>query len=302
LVPILAIACGAAGLYVVWQGPPAIAVTEELSMPSESADAAMAKDETTAAPEGMVLIPAGMFTMGSPAGEGEDDEHPAHEVHLDAFYMDIYEVTNGQFAEFVDATQYVTQAEKNGRSWAWDGKGWNEQEGADWRHPAGPESSIENVMQNPVEHLSWDDAVAYASWAGKRLPTEAEWEYACRAGTTTRYATGEKITHDEANFEGTGGSDKWKQGAPVGSFAPNAWGLYDMHGNVWERCADWYSDDYYSASPPRNPEGPKEGRLRVLRGGSWYNYAHALRSSNRYLYGQSITAHSIGFRCVKDVD
>ena len=301
LIVFLAVIAFVSGGFFLYEGARVFTEAENISEGSGAKADELATQEITKVPEGMALIPAGEFMMGSPMDEGENDEHPPHKVHIDAFFMDKYEVTNAQFKKFVDATNYVTQAEKNGKSWTWDGKRWVELEGADWRHPAGPRSTLDDLMNYPVVHLSWNDAEAYAKWAGKRLPTEAEWEKACRGGTTSRYSTGEKITHEDANFKGVGGRDVWQQASPVGSFAPNQWGLYDMYGNVWERCSDWYSENYYAESPAHMPQGPEEGDLRVLRGGSWYNYAYALRSPNRYVYGETITAHSVGFRCAKDL-
>jgi len=172
----------------------------------------------------MVLFPATEFYMGSPKGEERDNEYPRHKVSLDSFWIDVREVTNARFAEFVDATGYVTDAEKQGKGWIWD-DGWREQPGANWRHPNGPSSGIEHIMDHPVVQVSWNDASAYCLWAEKRLPTEAEWECSCRAGTTTQYSTGNAITHNHANYSGKGGLDRWEGTSPAGSFQPNARGL-----------------------------------------------------------------------------
>jgi formylglycine-generating enzyme required for sulfatase activity len=226
----------------------------------------------------MVLIPAGEFQMGS---NDYDNEKPVHTVYLDAFYMDKHEVTNAQYRRFVQATgreEPVGYGYVNGE-WKGGFKPWSDENF--------------NADDQPVVCVSWEDARAYAEWAGKRLPTEAEWEKAARGGLVgKKYPWGDNITHDDANYAGTGGKDRWEYTAPVGSFAPNGYGLYDMAGNVWEWCADWYDSGYYT--------GPSSGTSRVLRGGSWYSYIDFnLRVASRLNLEPSFTRNYVGFRCVE---
>lgn len=222
----------------------------------------------------MKLIPAGEFMMGSPEGEGYDNEHPQHVVFLDAFYIDIYEVTNAQYKQFMDETGY--KAPKY-----WDDPNFN-------------------APNQPVVGVSWNDAKAYAGWAGERLPTEAEWEKAAKGNLIGKdYPWGDTLTHDDANYDGTGGKDQWDGPAPVGSFTPNGYGLFDMAGNVWEWCADWYDKDYYSKSPKSNPTGPSSGSTRAIRSGSWDdNAADDLRVSCRISDDSDNADIYVGFRCV----
>jgi len=222
----------------------------------------------------MVLIPAGEFQMGS---DDEDDEKPVHTVYIDAFYMDKYEVTNAQYKKFMDATGYKAPH--------------------DWNDPR------YNIPNHPVVGISWYDAVAYCKWAGKRLPTEAEWEKAARGGLIGKnYPLGDNITNDDANYIGTGGRDIWNGTSPVGSFPPNGYGLYDMAGNVCEWCSDWYDSGYYEKSPKSNPKGPDSGNSNVVRDGSWIKIGPILRLANRgYLEPTSNDSIILGFRCVQDV-
>jgi sulfatase modifying factor 1 len=293
---------------------------------------------------GMVWIPSGTFYMGD--DNGNPDERPAHLVTLNGFWMDKYEVTNEQFDKFVKATGYVTVAERKPSAeqipgatkdalvagsvvfrppagevpltnhLAW----WKYVAGADWRHPDGPDSNIEGKEKYPVVHVCWEDAVAYVKWAGKRLPTEAEWEYASRGGLDRQPYTWGTAPPDEkkANLwqgkfpsENTG-ADGFKGTAPVGSFPPNGYGLYDMAGNVWEWCADWYRPDYYAKSPPVNPPGPAESfdpeepatPKRVMRGGSFLCsdvYCSGYRPSARMKSSPDTGLSHTGFRCVSAV-
>ena len=220
----------------------------------------------------MNLIPAGSFEMGS---DDRVDEKPVHTVELDAFYMDIYEVIVGQFKQFVNQSGYSYNR--------WDSV-----------------AKYSPTDDYPMIYVDWNDAVAYAKWAGKRLPTEAEWEYAARGGLTGKhYPWGNDITYDDANWGNTvSGKDKWKYCAPVGSFRPNGYGLYDMAGNLWEWCADWYASDYYANPPLRNPQGPSSGNTRVMRGGSWNRTPSLLRAAGRCDRSCGCQLREYGFRCV----
>jgi formylglycine-generating enzyme required for sulfatase activity len=226
----------------------------------------------------MMLIPAGEFEMGDSFNEGGAGERPVHLVYLDAFYIDVNEVTNAQYKKFMLATGHPAPLY--------------------WADPKF------NAPDQPVVGVSWEDAQAYCKWAGKRLPTEAEWEKAARGGLLgNRYPWGNDISGDNANYEGTGGKDIWDRPAPVGSFAPNGYGLYDMVGNAWEWCADWYDSGYYAKSPKQNPKGPDSGGWRVLRGGSWTFNTSYLRCAYRSgdYAGPSTTHDFVGFRCSQDL-
>jgi formylglycine-generating enzyme required for sulfatase activity len=208
-------------------------------------------------------IPAGTFNMGSGLYEWGRYSQPAHQVTLGAFEMSKYPVTFDQYDAFCDATGKPKP----------DDNGW----GRDKR---------------PVIHVDWNDAHAFAEWMGCRLPTEAEWEYACRAGTTTRFNTGWLLNANQANFNAN-----LRKTNPVGTYAPNAWGLHDMHGNVWEWCSDWFG--MYSSSAQTNPKGPSSGLDRVLRGGGWYNNGRYCRSAHRERSLPSGRYNRVGFRLVK---
>jgi len=218
------------------------------------------------------LIPAGTFTMGSPASEvGRRSDETQHQVTLSAFKMSKYEVTFEQYDLFCDATG---RSKPNDEGW---GRG-----------------------NRPVINVSWHDATAFAEWMGCRLPTEAEWEYACRAGTTTPFSTGNNLTTSQANYDGNypynnnAKGEYRKKTLQVGSFAANAYGLFDMHGNVWEWCSDWYGD--YSTSAQTNPKGASSGSHRVIRGGSWIINAPSCRAADRYDITPVYRNSTIGFR------
>lgn len=284
----------------------------------------------------MVLIPEGTFWMGSTAEEVEavvkecvgyevteetcrdwfKGEVPRHKVTLNAFYLDTQEVTNRLFEAFVNTPPgYQTTAEREGEAVAWvEGKGWELVKGASWKNPEGNEAVfVSNRADHPVVSVTWDDAKAYCDKYGKRLPTEAEWEYAARAGTATRNWWGNEPPGSRrvANIAdvSTKGlfnnylasyDDGFVRTAPVGAMAANPWGLYDMIGNVWEWTVDWYGENYYAHSPKKNPKGPDTGDYRVLRGGSWGNRPFDARSANRYWNRPTLRLANVGFRCVQD--
>ncbi|WP_423128988.1 formylglycine-generating enzyme family protein [Gaoshiqia sp. Z1-71] len=307
--------------------------------------------------EGMVYIPGGTFMMGGDSVWGRPDEFPKHPASVSAFYMDEHEVTNRQFREFTEATAYVTTAERKpdweelkkqlppgtprpddavlvaaslvfkqttqpvplndySRWWEWVA-------GANWRNPGGPGTSIDGMDDHPVVHVSWEDALAYARWAGKRLPTEAEWEYASRGGLKDPvYPWGnELITRGEAkanswdgNFPHQNtGKDGYVLTAPVKQYRPNGYGLYDMAGNVWEWCSDWYRADYYQTSLERriieDPQGPEKSfdpdepyaEKKVIRGGSFLcndQYCSGFRVGARMKNTWDTSMNHTGFRCV----
>jgi formylglycine-generating enzyme required for sulfatase activity len=316
------------------------------------------------APPGMVWIPGGTFWMGtedptSMVCGGPDpmnDARPVHMVAVDCFWMDATEVTNEQFAEFAKATGYITVAEKTPRAEDFPGVQvpkeklvagsvifkpptygvplsdyflwWSYVPGANWRHPDGPDSDLTGRENYPVLHVAFDDAVAYATWAGKRLPTEAEWEFAARGGLDRKpYVWGDELKPGDrwqANvWEGhfpneDSGEDGFTAAAPVGSFPANGFGLFDMAGNVWEWCADWYQPDYYGASMARagvrgvtlNPQGPPKSfdpqepktPKRVHRGGSFLctdQYCTRYMPGSRGKGAVDSGTNHLGFRCVR---
>ena len=240
----------------------------------------------------MVLIPAGEFLMGSDA---YDDEKPVHPVYVDAFYMDKYPVTNAQYKKFLDANPQWCKDGLLPAEYAYSDYllAWDEN-----THPTGK-------GDHPVTSVSWYAAMAYARWAGKRLPTEAEWEKAARGGLVgMKYPWGNTIDENLANYD-----DNIGDTTPVDRYMPNRYGLYDMSGNVWEWCLDAYDETFYASSPHRNPvAGGQVGNNftnvksnRVLRGGSWYNGAQYLRVANRLRYTPTVTLVNLGFRCARAV-
>ncbi|MEM9885542.1 MAG: formylglycine-generating enzyme family protein [Bacteroidota bacterium] len=317
------------------------------------------KKRTQGSTKGMVLIPGAAFQMGGDNEQARPDEFPKHAVRVDSFWIDETEVTNRQFQVFVEATGYVTVAE---RPIDWEemkkelppntpkppdsilqpgalvfvptqtpvslqdySQWWSWTIGANWRHPEGPNSSIKDKLDHPVVQIAWEDAVAYADWAGKRLPTEAEWEWAARGGTEGNiYPWGDENINEgatRANFwQGLFPYQNTEQDgyfgtAPVKTFLPNAYGLYDMAGNVWEWCSDWYRNDYYQdvvSSVQQNPSGPSRSfdpnepytPKRVTRGGSFLcndDYCSGYRVASRMSSSPDTGLNHTGFRCVLDV-
>jgi sulfatase modifying factor 1 len=309
-------------------------------------------------PPGMVWIPGADFRMGTDGNTLHKNEQPAHTVRLDGFYLDEHEVTNAQFREFVEASGYITTAERKpdweemkkqlppgtpkpqdtelvpgslvfsppqdkvptddaARWWKWV-------PGACWRHPEGPGSTLSGRDDHPVVHVSWEDANAYAKWAGKRLPTEAEWEYAARGGLVGKRFTwgndpptdadGGKANIWQGDFPSRNAkADGWDRTAPVKSYPPNGYGLYDMAGNVWEWCADWYRADAYAGRTKVtfNPNGPADfwdpaeplAPKRVTRGGSFLchvTYCESYRPAARRGTAADTGMSHLGFRCAKD--
>jgi formylglycine-generating enzyme len=315
-----------------------------------------ASGDTTA--DGMILIPGGSFEMGGDNSQAAPDEYPKHTVTVAAFYMDVTEVTNAQFKKFVDAAGYKTTAE---RKPDWEelkktvapgtprppdsllqaaslvfkqrsaevnlndySQWWSWVKGADWKHPQGPQSTIAGKDNYPVVHISWDDAMAYCKWAGKRLPTEAEWEFAARGGLINNiYPWGnEHINAGRPKANSWEGKFPWlnekKDGyvtaAPVKSYPPNGYGLYDIAGNVWEWCSDWYHPGYYKELEGKttvNPQGAAKSydpdepytSKKNLRGGSFLcndSYCSGYRVARRMKSSTDTGLEHTGFRCVKD--
>ncbi|WP_051159038.1 formylglycine-generating enzyme family protein [Tsukamurella sp. 1534] len=283
---------------------------------------------------GQILVTGGRFRMGDPFDEGHpaDGETPVHHVELSPFHLDATSVTNAQFATFVKETGHVTSAEDLGLSAVFhlaaepavraaagrveEAPWWLVVDGADWRHPEGPGSTVTDRQNHPVVHVSWHDALAYCAWAGKRLPTEAEWEYAARGGLVgARYPWGNEllprgrwrcnIWQGEFPTRNTL-DDGHLTTAPVKSYAPNGYGFWQMAGNVWEWCADRFGADYYAHSPVADPSGPSEpseGERRVMRGGSYLchdSYCNRYRVAARSGNTADSASANIGFRCAND--
>ncbi len=307
---------------------------------------------------GMVFIKGGTFMMGGDNKQASIDEYPKHKVQVEGFWMDATEVTNAQFQKFVEATHYITTAEKKPD---WEemkktlppetpkppdslmvaaslvfhqtsgpvdlndySQWWSWAKGADWKHPEGRESNIKGKENYPVVQVSWYDAMAYCKWAGKRLPTEAEWEFAARGGLINNiYPWGnEPINEGKPKANSWGGKfpyynddkDGFVKLAPIKSYPSNGYGLYDMAGNVWEWCNDWYDADYYKTLANKttiNPQGPEKSvdpqdpytPKRSLRGGSFLcndSYCSGYRVARRMKSSPDTGLEHTGFRCVKD--
>ncbi len=263
--------------------------------------------------DGMTLlyVPAGEFTMGS--NDGSDNEKPPHPVYLDAFYIDQTEVTNAMFQKFVDATGYQTDAEKQGSGWAFDPakKEWSDTPDADWQHPRGSSSNLSGLDNHPVVQVSWNDAQAYCQWAGRDLPTEAQWEKAARGTDERTYPWGNaKVAGNLLNFADRNLEVDWADKtiddgyqftAPVGHYPDGAsfYGALDMAGNVWEWVRDWYAEKYYDTSPTRNPENITKSDYRAVRGGGWSYVATVVRASNRLRNLPDNRLGNVGFRCAR---
>jgi sulfatase modifying factor 1 len=289
---------------------------------------------TQGSAEGMIKLDGGAFLMGTNSSEGfsADGEGPVREVVLDPFYIDAAPVTNAQFAEFMRATGYRTEAEQFGWSFVFHGHiseerhstlvndtvlaapWWCKVPGAGWDHPEGPDSNIGARDEYPVTHVSWNDAVEFARWAGKRLPTEAEWEFAARGGLEqNRFPWGDELTPGglhvcniwQGEFPARDlGEDGFAGTSPVRAFPPNAYGLYSVSGNTWEWCADWFHPAYHLVGTRTNPTGPAVGKARVMKGGSYLchaSYCNRYRVAARTSNTPDSSTTNIGFRCVRDV-
>ncbi len=280
----------------------------------------------------MAYVPGGSFVMGSDDDEGfpADGEGPAREVALSPFFIDRAAVTNAEFGRFARATRYVTDAERFGWSFVFhsfvspkvaravtqavaEAPWWWKIDGACWRRPDGPGSGIGRRMDHPAVHVSWNDAQAYCRWAGKRLPTEAEWEMAARGGLPQkRYSWGSELTpggrHMCNIWQGEfpdldTAEDGYAGSAPARSFDPNGFGLYNVAGNVWEWQSDWFSPTFHRSGALRDPTGPPTGASRVIRGGSYLchdSYCNRYRVAARSSNTPDSSTGNMGFRCVMD--
>jgi formylglycine-generating enzyme required for sulfatase activity len=289
---------------------------------------------TSGSTDGMIKLDGGAFLMGTNSTEGfpADGEGPVREVSVDPFYIDATPVTNAQFTEFARATAYRTEAVRFGWSFVFQGHipeeqrtrlvedtvlaapWWCKIPGATWEHPEGPGSSIEAREEYPLTHVSWNDAVEFARWAGKRLPTEAEWEFAARGGLEQqRFPWGDELTPGgrhlcniwQGEFPARDlAEDGFAGTSPVRAFPPNDYGLYSVSGNTWEWCADWFHPSYHLMSTRTNPAGPSLGRARVMKGGSYLcheSYCNRYRVAARTSNTPDSSTGNIGFRCVRDV-
>jgi formylglycine-generating enzyme len=283
--------------------------------------------------EGMVKLDGGKFLMGTEDKEGfpADGEGPVREVTLDPYYIDATPVTNAQFAEFIQATGYKTESERFGWSFVFQGhipeakyrktvddtvaglQWWCKVNGADWAHPEGPDTNYKDRLDTPVTQVSWNDAAAYAAWAGKRLPTEAEWEYAARGGLEQKiYPWGDELTPQgrhlcniwQGEFPHSDlGEDGFTAPAPVRSFPPNGYGIYSIVGNAWEWANDWFEPFWHLSATRTNPVGPPNGSQKAMRGGSYLchkSYCNRYRNAARTKNTPDSATTNITFRCVRD--
>ncbi|MGI9624057.1 MAG: formylglycine-generating enzyme family protein [Acidimicrobiales bacterium] len=276
----------------------------------------------------MIELPGGEFVMGTDESYrfGGDGEGPAREVTLSPFAIAAHSVTNRDFADFVEATNYKSEVEGFGWSFVFhlflpddfpDTRAvaatpwWRQVFEADWAHPYGPQSNLDDLWDHPVVHVTWNDAAAYCEWAGVRLPTEAEWEYAARGGLVQkRYVWGDEFAPDGQTmcniFEGefpvkNTAEDGYVGTAPVDTFPPNGFGLHNMAGNVWEWCGDWFHSKYHIDGPRTDPAGPPRGEARVMRGGSYMcndSYCDRYRVSARSSNTPDSSTGNLGFRVV----
>ena len=277
-----------------------------------------------------VALRGGEFAMGDGTGDGNagDGETPVHLIRVAPYSIDATSVTNADFDRFIEATGYRTEAETFGFSAvfhlalaaepdevmgpATGTPWWAGVRGADWRHPGGSRSDVDGLDDHPVVHVSWNDAVAYCRWAGRRLPTEAEWEFASRGGLEgSRYPWGDDLLGDDGGWrcniwqgvfpESNSEHDGFLTTAPVRTFEPNAYGLWQTVGNVWEWCGDWFGPRYYKFSPDTDPQGPSLGAARVMRGGSYLchdSYCNRYRNSARSSNTPESSMGNTGFRTV----
>ena len=305
------------------------AASRELSGKTDT-EVIVKKKTSAVSTNNMIKLPGGKFLMGTNDEEGfpEDGEGPVREITLDPFYIDETTVTNFQFAEFIKATCYITEAERYGWSFVFYGllseedqkrdyqvaaptPWWYAVPGAQWNHPEGKDSHINERKDHPVVHVSWHDAQAYCQWIGKRLPTEAEWEYAARSGLVQKkFPWGDELTPGgehrcniwQGNFPDYNSlEDGFLGTAPAKSFKPNNFGLYNMAGNVWEWCNDWFSSDFHKAGPRKNPAGPLNGESKIMRGGSFlchHSYCNRYRVAARSSNTADSSTSNLGFRCV----